>query len=92
MLTRWRGHFSTEYENHSSPLQNVGRTFLMILTNGILNGNKVGSYMRSIFIVECIKSLKVIFAPMNVIEAGICSFDQFVKQTAENDFEVDFEG
>ena len=28
---------------------------------------------------------------MNAIEAGICSFDQSVKQIVENDFEVDFE-
>ena len=38
-----------------------------------------------------IKSLKVICVPMNAIEAGICSFDQSVKQIVENDFEVDFE-
>ena len=89
--TRWRGHFPSGYENHSSLHQNVGRT-LMKLTNGILNGNKVSSFNRSIFIVEFIKSLKVICVPMNAIEAGICSFDQSVKQIVENDFEVDFKG
>ena len=36
------------FENHSSLLQNVGRTFLMILTHGILNGSKVSSFIRSI--------------------------------------------
>ena len=36
-------------------------------------------------------SFKVICAPMNAIEVGICSFDQSVKQIVENDFEVDFE-
>ena len=88
--TRWR--YDSQVENHSSLLQNVGRTYLMILTNGILNGNKVSSFIQNvIFIVECIKSLKVICVPMNAIEAGICSFDQSVKQIVENDFEVDFE-
>ena len=41
--------------------------------------------------VEFIKSLKVTCVRMNAIEAGICSFDQSVKQIVENDFEVDFE-
>ena len=41
--------------------------------------------------MESIKSLKVICVPMNAIEAGICSFDQSVKQIVESDSEVDFE-
>ena len=38
-----------------------------------------------------IKLSKVICVQMNAIEAGICSFDQSVKQIVENDFEADFE-
>ena len=90
VLTRWRDHYPSEYENRSSLHQNGDRMYLMILTNGILNGNKVSSFNRSIFIVVFIKSLKVICVPMNAIGAGICSFDQSVKQIVEKDFEVDF--
>ena len=41
--------------------------------------------------MEFIKSLKVICVRMNATEAGICSFDQSVKQIVESDSEVDFE-